>query len=228
MSVETDNTLTVEATRNPQSALAQHLALMEEQTMRLETEVSLENPGTYPGWWQQEAVPTGLVRQELKKPGVDPIIISQYFHLRQRQQRLHAIISGREYGLSPLVSFCSEVGGDIAARGFQSEGLDGPMHIAMLERLASSVEDREYVVPELELLRHAYGVERITDLLGIGGDEYSDMLRPLVRNENAVKWMRFVDQKKSSDYSMEEARVNAWQWMSQALSSATGIGGGRS
>jgi hypothetical protein len=209
----------------PGPNLAENLALVAQQTGRLEAELpSLAGTNTYPEWWTQEAVSLSVVRQQLRDPNADPKYVSEYFQLYKNQLEVRAAISGHDYGISPLASAYHDLGAEVVARGLLAEAPTGPMHTAIAESLQrASVKKYEHIASELGVLRQAYGKGSLTGLLGLSGDEYVDTLRPLLRSEGTIRSMRHAEQERGNDDTWRETQTKARKWMGRALSSATGV-----
>jgi len=226
MPVEIANSSSVEETKPLELSLAENLALVTEQTARLEAEVEiLAGTGNYPEWWIQGAVSSSVVKEQLKEPGVDPKYIAEYFQLYKRQQEIRSAISRYHFDVDPLAGVYYDLGVETAAKGLLAEESNGSMHTAMIDQLTRAAAKDEHVTitAELDLLRQAYGKDSLTNLLEVRGDEYSDALKPLLRSETAIRAMRYADQGHSNNDTWHDIQTKAHTWMGRALSRATGI-----
>jgi hypothetical protein len=208
----------------PEPTLAENLATLSERTERLTAELeAYAGTNTYPDWWMQDVVQRSTVINQLKAPDADPKHVSEYFQIFSVQRDIRAVISGRKLMIDPMAVLSTDLGVEVAAKGFAAEGLHGPMHATVFNQLASATEERKYVGPELEILRGAYDKERATDLLGPADDEYIGALKPLLRTENALRDMRIADGGYTQNDTLEEIQDKDRRWMTHALSAATGM-----
>lgn len=105
------------------------------------------------------------------------------------------------------------------ARGFNAEPENGPLHGALVAELGDA-----YVDPAvLESLRQAYGVETVTDLLGVQGDGYAKQLREALLQKGALAKMRYADERRNPDFKWSDTQEAIQDWMAQALMAATGV-----
>jgi hypothetical protein len=109
-------------------------------------------------------------------------------------------------------------------KALKAEPLEGPIHTGMLDDLTQAVEQTTGALgPELNVLKEAYGLETATDLLGIGGDDYSDKLRELLLQGQTIRWVRHLDEERGADFKWPETQKAMHTWMSKAVEAATGI-----
>lgn len=213
--------LSLEAMHAQEPPLAAQLGALTQRLNRLEIEIA-HGASTYPEWWYQEPSPSLLIREGLQQPEAEPQYISNYFQLRQKEQRLRGQLAGDVSEPDVLISVCQELGLRVMARGFQGESADGPIHTAVIANMAKKSTDVNGALEvELALLDEAYGVERLTDLLRIKGEGYDDTVRPLLRTEKAITAMRRADQ--APGESLVDTKVKTREWMTYALSVAVGI-----
>ena len=133
-------------------------------------------------------------------------------------------ISGREPYGRPLQQMILDLGEDIVGRGIAAEASDGPIHLAILADLANEgASENSFLTPELGALKSAYGISTLTELLGVGGDEFSDKLRTALLQPSPVKWMRYNEQdgSKGMDFKWHETQEAARKWMGLAIAAAT-------
>ena len=210
-------------------SLKSNLDLLELRLNRLEAEsVDFAGTNSYPEWWQKDADNTRVqgIRSQLKKEDADLSNVSRYFELYCKEIALGETMSGRpRTTTNPIGQLTHELGGDVVGRGFGLEPVDGPLHKAMLEVLgqANGKTYGDVITPELEVLRTAYGLETMTDLLGVGGNEYDDKLRGVLLHKHAIRWIRFNEQERNDDYKWAEVQETARVWMTKALQAASGI-----
>lgn len=203
------------------SRLHESIDAFERRISRLETEVAEQGSNaTYPEWWYQETSTLAVVQEQMQDPHAAPENVSRLFQLHRREQRVHAVIAGKELEPASIGWICDQLGLEVVARGFKAEAPDGPMHRVVLEGLAPRVKGYYIPTTELTLLGKVYATENITQLLGVQDIAYA-ALRPLLRGENAIRTMRFVDEAKGS--TLSETWACSQEWMSRALAAATGI-----
>ncbi len=195
---------------------------------RLESEMgALAGTNQWPEWYNSEDT-TSIrdIMPQLRSGEADPSYISRYFDLYRKDQELGSTISGREPYSRPLQLMIQNLGEDVVGRGFAVEPKDGSMHTAMLADLEKEGNERSGVLaPELNALKVAYGTDSMTDLLGVGGDEYSDKLRAALLQPNPIRWMRHYEQEgnKDMDFKWHQTQEAARNWMSKAVEVATGM-----
>lgn len=211
----------VEARYAEEPPLAAQLEVLGQRLNRLETEI-IQGASTYPDWWYQESSPSLLIREGLQQPEAKPRYISNYFLLRQKEQRLRGQLAGDVSESDVLIPVCQEIGLETMARGFRGEPADGPIHTAIITNMTTKSADINGVVDvELALLSEAYGIERPTELLTLKGEGYDDEVRPLLRTEKAITAMRSADQ--APGENVADVKVKTREWMTYALSVAVGI-----
>jgi hypothetical protein len=219
------NTSPAELAPTPEASLAESLTAMAHRVDRMEAELgAFAGTNTYPEWWYQYDISTTTIMNGLKDKHTDPSRLTEYFQLSTRERAARAAIAGPEHEeeMTTFTSLYNELGVDVVARGFSAEGIDGPLHTFVAERLKGATESGHTLL-ELDVLRQAYGKSSITELLGIAGDEYSSGLRPLLHSRNAIKMMRAIDQERSGGDTHEDTQLKSREWMSKALSIADGI-----
>ncbi|HSW99381.1 MAG TPA: hypothetical protein VLF71_06145 [Candidatus Saccharimonadales bacterium] len=224
MSADVIHTPTAAETPASAPTLAENLARMAEQTTRLEAEAQqLAGTCTYPEWWHREVVPELVVAKQLQEPDADPAQVSEFFHWYSRKMQAYDTVNGRDTSIDRLALFCERVGVSVAAKGFAIEDTDGPLHQAMLGRLKRANEIRSISFgSELNLLRQGYDLDSTAELFGLGGDAYSDALRPLLSNKKVLQQMLSLDLGLGDKKPWQEVQALSQRWMARALMSATG------
>jgi hypothetical protein len=215
------------AEQSPPEDLAGQMELLENRLDRLEQEADqLAGTGQFPEWWTAEAAPSmPFIQRELKDPETPPHAISSYYQLSKRQGELRQKITGYDPGMDPLGMLVYAVGADVVTKGLRSETPDGPMHADLLMRLETAENNKHATIaPELDLVRAAYDVEKLSDLLNVRGDALADELRPRLRTGAVVRAMRYADREKVAiEDKWPEIQRKEHVWMAKTLASAAGI-----
>lgn len=212
----------------PADPLGAGFDLWKERLERLEAEISsLAGAGQYPEWYNNENIaPIHSIKLQLQTGEADTSFISQYFNLYDKERRLDRAITGREPYGNTLQQMIYNLGEDVVGRGFAAETSNGPLHTAMLANIENIGNTKSGVLaPELDALKVAYGTDSLTDLLGIGGDEYSDKLRSALLQPAPIKWIRYNEQEvsKGMDVKWPQTQEAARKWMSIAVEASTGM-----
>jgi len=217
--------MTHEAT-SPESAhpptLEGNIALWEQRVDRLAAEApAIAGSNQYPEWYYQDNERLREIVPQLKAEGADLSNVSKYYKLSTKEAELWSTITGFPQGNQPIKQIAFNLGEDLVGKALMAEPADGIIRSAMIDDLSQAIEHTTGVLsPELNILKAAYGTETATELLGIGGDEYSNKLRSLLLNDSAIGGMRFADKGQSEWHENQEAsRV----WMSTAVEAATGM-----
>lgn len=222
MSVET-----IQAPVDLESASPLQLGLdeMRQRLARLESEIdTAQSARCYPEWWNYGSEELIAVVPTLKEESTPPEAIAEYIDIRAKDQELQARIYGRDNDTHPFTSVAYSLGEEVVGKALQREAIDGKLHSVMLEALEhESAKKHGNLATGLDVLKAAYGLETRTALLGIGGDEFSDKLRPLLQNEKVLGWMRHQDQERDYEFSWAETQEASRQWMSSAVAAATGM-----
>ena len=212
----------------PTAPLEAGFDLWQQRLERLEAEISgLAGTGQYPEWYNSEdTTPLRNIKPQLQSDESDPSYVSRYFDLYSKEQELGCTITGREPYGRPLQQMIYNLGEDVVGRGLAAESSSGSLHTAMLADLEKEGKTQSSVLtPELNALKAAYGANSLTELFGIGGDEYSDKLRSALLQPNPIKWIRFNEQEGSRDMDVKwhQTQEAARKWMSNAVEAATGM-----
>ncbi|MDB5166069.1 MAG: hypothetical protein JWM37_141 [Candidatus Saccharibacteria bacterium] len=189
---------------------------------------SLAGTGQYPEWFNSEDIaPLRSIKPQLQSGEADASYISRYFDLYDKERELGRTITGREPHGRPLQQMIYNLGEDVVGRGFAAESPSGSLHTAMLTDIEKegNTKQSSVLTPELNALKVAYGTDSLTDLLGVGGDEYSDKLRSALLQPNPIKWIRFNEQEaiRDMDVKWHQTQEAARKWMSSAIEVATGM-----
>lgn len=171
-----------------------------------------------------------LIKQ-LKSDEIDPRKISDYFVLFNKEMELKEKMKGKgpfecDAATNLLIY---RLGADLVGKAFSAEPENGPLHIALSEALQKTVEIKGFIAALdgiLEALQIGYKRRSITQLLGIGGDEYKNKLRTLLRNERIINKIRFKEQGKKFDYNnynRSEDQKATWEWMTKAVEAVSGL-----
>lgn len=209
----------------PTPALQADMGQWQQRIDRLEAEApALAGTGDYPGWYYEDREPLEHLDTEVRAQGVEPAALSQYYQLFAREQGVRAQIDTYPYDGHPFELFTHRMGEDFVGHALQIEPADGPIHTAMLECLGREVQKTNGVITtEIDVLKNAYNVDNVTQLLGIGGDEYSDQIRQLLTTERGINGLRWIDQQKGDDFEWKDTQEAARTWMAQAVEAATGM-----
>jgi hypothetical protein len=202
------------------------LAFWQQRLNRLEAEVgATAGSGQYPVWWTEEdTTPLREIVPQLKEEGADLSNVSRYYDLFSKEAKLRSVVMGQEPSSQPLQQLTYNLSEELVARAFKAEATDGSLHTAMLEDLGTQTDIKSGVLtPELNLLKQAYGYRTLTELLGIGGDEYSDKLRDILRQPNPIRWMRHNEEERSVDFKWADTQHAMRTWMGKAVEATTGI-----
>jgi hypothetical protein len=195
---------------------------------RLEAEIGgLAGTGNYPEWWDSEdSSDMNEIEPQLKTDAGNAGYVSRYFDLYSRGQELGSVITVREPYSHPLQSMIYSLGEDVVGRGFAAESSGGSLHTAMLIVLEKESSSQFGVLtPELNALKAAYGTSSLTELLGVGGDEYGDKLRSVLLQPSPIRWIRHNEQEHSdgTEFKWHQTQEAARKWMSRAVECATGM-----
>lgn len=205
--------------------LESNLDFWQERLDRLETEAgAIAGTNQFPEWWNNEDTTqlTDVIPQ-LKDEANGPSNISRFYDLYSKQTSLYAAISGREQA-RPMQQLFNKLGEDVLVRGFMAEPSNGSLHIAMLKDISEHVNDtHDDLTPELNVLRSSYGLGSMTELLGIGGDEYNDELRKQLLNNNPIRCIRLNEEERNPDFKWHETQEAQRVWMSKAVEAVTGM-----
>lgn len=204
------------------------LSLWENRLDRLESvAVQLSPDSEYPEWWYEEEdiKRTWSIAPQLKNEGGNPDQVGRYAQLLDRESRLKAVINGREHDQSPLEQAIYNLGPDVVGTALRNED-NGYLHTSMLDALEYKTTNPQYfgsLSNELETLKVAYGVETVTDLLTIQGDDFSDRVRGTLTTPKGIQSLRYIDNKHNSDLSWQENQTINEAWIQDAISKATGL-----
>ncbi len=193
---------------------------------RLEADMgSLAGTNQWPEWYTSEDTsPLRSIVPKLREEGADLSGVSRYYDLFSKESELRATLTGNEPYTRPLQQVITNLGEDLAARGFVAEASDGSLHTAMLADLEKESDAKSGVLtPELTVLKQVYGTGSLTELLGIGGDEYSDKLRGALLQPSPVKWMRHNEEVRDPEFKWHDTQEAIRTWMSKAVEAATGM-----
>lgn len=201
------------------------IAYWEQRVDRLAAEApAIAGTKEYPEWYFQDNERLREILPQLKTEGADLGNVSKYYELSAKEAELRSTITGYPQYSHPLEQLAYNLGEDLMGKALMAEPADGTIRTAMIDDLSQAVERTTGTLgPELNVLKEAYGVPTATDLLGIGGDEYSDKIRSLLLQNNAIKWIRFADQERKDDMTWHETQEASRTWMSRAAEAATGI-----
>lgn len=204
--------------------LEQDFAVWQERLDRLEQEsTGLTETGQFPDWWYDEPNPVPTLRHSLQEETSDPTNLSRYYELYRKDKELTATIRGRAMFGHPLTGVAETFGTERMSQAFQAEAADGPLHAAVLDALKSAQGPLGLLTHELSMLRVAYGYQTATELLGLGGDEYSDEVGSLLRNSQPIRWMRYIDQEREEGATWPETQEATRKWMTQAIQAVSGM-----
>ncbi|GEM_PF-854778 len=219
---ELHETTSPELNRSP--ALEDDIDFWQQRVDRLEAEsASLVDGKKYPEWYYEDAGRIHAILSQLKEDGADLSNVSRCFTLVAKEAELREIITGYE-PTPPIQRLACDLGDELVAKAFATEPVTGSLHTAILENIKERAASASGVLTtELNILRKAYGLETMTDLLGVKGDDYNDSLRSALLNENPLIWMRHVDQARDNDFKWADTQNAAHDWMSWALRVASGI-----
>lgn len=206
-----------------QPTVEANLDFWQERIGRLEAE-AVAGSNEFPAWLNEGAGQLRNIVPQLKDETSDPVNISRYYDLFSKEREVYAAISGREAHNHPLQQLTYDLGEDVLAKGFQAEDSNGSLHTAILDDIREHANDAYgSLTPELNFLRVAYGVESMTDLLGIGGSEYDNKLREQLLNNNPIRWIRLNDEERGDDFKWQDTQEAQRTWMSKAVEAATGM-----
>jgi hypothetical protein len=220
--------MTHEAT-TPEAAfpptLEGNIAYWEQRVDRLAAEApAIAGTKEYPEWYFQDNERLREIVPQLKAEGADLSNVSKYYELSAKEAELRSTITGYPQYNHPIQQLAYNLGEDLMGKALMAEPVDGTIRTAMIDDLSQAVEQPTGALgQELNVLKEAYGVSTATDLLGIGGDEYSDKLRSLLLQNNAIKWIQFADQERKDDMKWHETQEASRTWMSKAVEAATGM-----
>jgi hypothetical protein len=228
----THETPTPETISSP--TLEDNLNLYQDRLARLEAEADgIAATNYYPEWYYEDNDRMRGMIPQLKDEGADLSNVSRYFDLYSKELSLRSIVSGNPPYIRPLQAVEGNLGANVLGRAFQAEPITGPLHTAILADLKEEIKTPSgSLTPELGILRVGYGVETATDLLGIGGNEYSDELRKVLLNEKPIRWIRFTDEENpyrgdAPDMPAKERlaqhQIAMRTWMSKGVEAATGM-----
>jgi hypothetical protein len=206
--------------------LESNLDFWQERLDRLEAEAgAIAGTNQFPEWWNNEdSTRLRDVVPQLKDEANDPSNISRYYDLYSKQASLYSAISGREQYNHPMQQLFYDLGEDVLARGFKAESTSGSLHTALLEDIREHANDtHDVLTPELNVLRQAYGLETMTELLGIGGDDYNDELRKQLLSNNPIRWIRHNEEDRNPDFKWHDTQEAQRVWMSKAVEAVTGM-----
>jgi hypothetical protein len=178
-----------------------------------------------PDWWYEGQQNLREITFALKAKGGEQGDVSRFYELFSQQSELTNQVMGSEPYGHPFTQVTDRLGAEVVSAELMAENSDGPLHTALLEDLEQAVEKKDIVNTELELLKTAFKTETVTDLLGVGGDEYSNKLRKLLHDENTIKWMRHNDEvRPKGESTWKETQKHMHDWASKAIAAAAGIG----
>jgi hypothetical protein len=201
-----------------------NIAFWEERVTRLEAEApTLAGSNAYPEWFFQDGERLREVVPQLNADGADLSNASKLYDLTVREAELRSVITGRPPLNRPIQNVAYRLGDQLMGKVLKAEPIDGTIHTAMLDNISQSIENRTALKNELNALKEAYSVPTVTDLLGIGGDEFSNKLRDLLLQDDAIRWIRHIDQEQDADFKWSETQEAARIWMSKAVQAASAM-----
>lgn len=212
-------------TRTPEvstaSTLADKFSAWSERIDRLNQETALSGAEReLPEWWSKGAQ-TYDIKTALKSGDAAAEDIARYLELYAREAEARAKITGYEMP-DPLSRTVDDLGAEVVGKGFAAERADGPLHRALLESLSQTIQDgHEVATPALQTLRQAYGLGRVTQVLGIRGGEYEEKLHGLLLNNRIIRWIRHNDQPHGKEDTWSDAQAASRVWMAEAIEAAT-------
>lgn len=201
-----------------------NLAYLEDRLQRLAAEApGLSGTNQYPEWYYEDTERLREIVPQLQQEAADPGNISRYYVLFAKEAELRGAITGHEQS-HPVQALAYQLGVDVLGKALGAEPMDGPIHTGMLENLHETLQSsNDCLIPELNTLKTAYGLETATELLGISGDEYSDQIREFMRGPQAFRWIRHLDEGYDGDRSWEENREATRDWINRAVGVASGM-----
>ncbi len=207
------------------ATLEDNLAFWEQCVDRLTIESpSLAGSNQYPEWYQDSIERIRDIVPQLQADGADLTQGSKYYELFAKESELRSKIIGYPQYNHPIQQLSYNLGEKLMAKMLNAESVDGAIHNAMLDDLSLTVKEAfGSLTPELNVLKEAYGLKSVTQLLGIGGDHYSDKLRSLLLQEMPIRWMRHLDEERTTDPKWHETQEAMRNWMSRAVEAATGM-----
>jgi hypothetical protein len=203
-----------------------NIAYWEQRVDRLAAEMpSIAGSKKIPEWYYTDTERLGDIVPQLKSEGADLSNVSKYYELLTKESELKSEIFGYLQFGHPIQQLAGRLGEDFLGKVLRVEPLDGAIHNAMLDDLTQAAEQTgtPSLRTELNVLKEAYGLQTATELLGIGGDDYSDKLRELLLQGKTIGSLRFLDEERDDNFKWPEMQKAALTWMSKAVEAASGM-----
>jgi hypothetical protein len=202
-----------------------NIAFWEQRVNRLEAEApSIAGSNQYPEWFFQDNERLREIVPQLKAEGADLSNAAKYYELLAKEAELRSVITGYPQYNHPMQQLAYNLGEDFMGKALKAEPLDGTLHRALIDDLSQATEQTSgALAPELNVLKEAYGMQTVTELLGIGGDEFSDKLRGLLLRSRSIHWIRFMDEERGDGFKLHERQEASRVWMSKAVEAASGM-----
>ncbi len=202
------------------------ISIWQQSNLRLEAEFGeLSASQELPDWWyESQRSRWGLVDNLKNSPDTGQYVAT-YHNLNARENELKEKIAGRSTDSSspPIESTIYMLGPEVVAEGMRFEGSEGMLHTDLLENLSDTNDKRGFSTKQLETLQAYYGLDSLTDLLSVGGDEFSNEVRKCLLHENTLKWINHEENRYDSDKTFEENKLRDRTWMAHALASGAHI-----